>query len=273
MKKLGLNTFLLDSSYKNAYIDWLSGIRMYRLWSYLALQEIRQRYRRSTLGPFWITISMSVMILAIGPLYSTIFNSNIADYFLYLASGYVVWNLILNTINDLTDAFLSAEKFIKQIKLPYSVHIFKVIYKNIIIFVHNSLVILFVFLIYPPQSYHFLWLLPFGIILLCLNLIWVGIFVSLFCTRFRDLNQLVSNVMQILFFLTPVLWKIELLKNYQQFENINIFYHMLNVIRGPIINDSSCVFSLLVLFGIAIFGFLFSFLFFSKYRSRISYWI
>ncbi len=270
---MSLSVSIRNLSYKNAYYDLASGIRMYRLWSYLALQEIKQRYRRSTLGPFWITISMSVMIFVMGPLYSKIFNNNISDYFLYLACGYVVWNLILNTINDLTDTFLSAEKFIKQIKLPYSVFIFKVIFKNLIIFLHNSLVILFVFLIYPPLNYHFLWLLPLSFILLFINFIWIGIFLSLFCTRYRDLNQLVSNVMQILFFMTPVLWKIEMLQNYQQFENINILYHMLNIVRGPIINDSSCVFSFLILLGTGFIGILFSFMFFSKYRARISYWI
>ncbi len=263
----------LKGDKSKAYDDWRSGILGYRLWTYLGIQEIKQRYRRSTLGPFWITISMSVMIFAMGPLYSRIFNHDLADYFLYLASGYVVWNLILNTINDLTDSFLSSEKFIKQIKLPYSAYILKVIWKNLIVFAHNSLVILLVLIFYPPHEYQFFWLLPISIFLLVANFVWIGTFLSLLCTRFRDLNQLVSNLMQVTFFLTPILWKIELLGKYRRFEELNIFHHMLNVVRGPLTNDASCLNSMLILACTSIFGFILSFLFFSKYRTRISYWI
>ena len=99
--------------------DWAQGIKKRSLWSYLALQEIKRRYRRSTLGPFWITISMTIMIFAMGPLYSQIFKVNLENYFLYLSIGYIVWNLIFNTINDLTESFLSSEKFIKQIRHLY----------------------------------------------------------------------------------------------------------------------------------------------------------
>ena len=118
--------------------DWTQGIKKWSLWSFLALQEIKRRYRRSTLGPFWITISMTIMIFAMGPLYSQIFKVNLESYFLYLSIGYIVWNLIFNTINDLTESFLSSEKFIKQVRLPLSIYILKIIYKNfIVLFFYN----------------------------------------------------------------------------------------------------------------------------------------
>lgn len=256
-----------------AYNDWTQGVKKRSLWSYLALQEIKRRYRRSTLGPFWITISMTIMIFAMGPLYSQIFKVNLANYFLYLSIGYIVWNLIFNTINDLTESFLSSEKFIKQIRLPISIYILKIIYKNFIVFFHNSLVIILIYLIYPPENYEMIWLLPFGLILLFINFIWIGVFISFICTRYRDLNQLVTNLLQISFFLTPILWKISMLDQYQKLINFNFFYHLINVLRGPIISDPSSIFSFYVLSLTSFVGLILAFIFFAKYRARISYWI
>ena len=253
--------------------DWTQGIKKWSLWSFLALQEIKRRYRRSTLGPFWITISMTIMIFAMGPLYSQIFKVNLESYFLYLSIGYIVWNLIFNTINDLTESFLSSEKFIKQIRLPLSIYILKIIYKNFIVFLHNSIVILFICLIYPPQSYEMIWLLPFGLILLFMNFVWTGVFISFFCTRYRDLNQLVTNLMQISFFLTPIIWKVSMLDQHQKLTNYNFFYHLINVIRGPIISDPASILSFYILAITSFVGFILAFIFFAKYRARISYWI
>ena len=258
---------------KVALSDWNNGLKHYSLWTYLGLQDIKRRYRRSTLGPLWITVSMTIMIFAMGPLYSKIFKNELQDYILYLATGYVVWNLIVNTINELTDSFLSAEKFIKQIKLPYSVYILKIIYKNLIIFLHNTLVIILILAVYPPKYYNLIWLLPIGLLLIYINFVWIGIFISLLCTRYRDLNQIVSNVLQISFFLTPIMWKIELLGNYKELQNYNFLYHLVNVVRGPLIADPSTLYSIKVLIITSIIGSIFAFIFFAKYRSRISYWI
>ena len=258
---------------KIALNDWTQGIKKHSLWSYLAFQEIKQRYRRSTLGPFWITISMSIMIFAMGPLYSQILEMNLEYYFLYFSTGYIVWSLIFNTINELTESFLSSEKLIKQIQLPLSIYIFKIVYKNFIVFLHNLVVVFLIYLMYPPQSQEMLWMIPLGLILLFVNFCWIGIFVSFFCTRYRDLNQLLTNLMQISFFLTPILWNISKLGQYQKLENFNFFYHLINVIRGPIISDSTSIFSFYILALVGFIGLISAFVFFAKYRARISYWI
>ena len=263
----------INSKTIKSFRDWRSGVTGYRLWTYLAVQEIKQRYRRSVLGPLWITLSMSVMIFAMGPIYGKIFKHEIENYFLYLATGYIVWSLILNTVNDLTDSYLSSERFIKQIKLPYISYVLKTIWKNLIIFAHNIIVIIIVMILFPPIGYNYYWLLPASLFLLFVNFVWIGVFLSIFCTRFRDLNQLVANMMQLAFFLTPILWKIELLGEYGKLEQLNIFYHMVNATRGIFINDSSCLYSIKILCITGIIGLISSFIFFTKYRSKISYWI
>ena len=74
--------------------DLLAGIRAWRLWTMLGWNDIRQRYRRSVLGPFWITISMAVFITLLGVIYSHIFKIELKTYLPYLSLGYIIWGFI-----------------------------------------------------------------------------------------------------------------------------------------------------------------------------------
>src|SRR5262245_37934316 len=84
----------LPSQFQLAVRDIVHGAQAWRVWMMLGWQDIRQRYRRSTLGPFWITISMGAMIGGIGLLYAGMFKTSVADYFPFLALGFIVWGLM-----------------------------------------------------------------------------------------------------------------------------------------------------------------------------------
>src|SRR3989304_5582475 len=120
--------------------DMETGLRDVHVWTMLAWQEIRQRYRRSTLGPFWLTISTAAMVGGMGPLYGLIFGQDLSWYFPYLAIGFVVWQLMASIINDSTQVFIGADQFIKQIKMPFSIHVLRMVWRNAIIFAHNSVI-------------------------------------------------------------------------------------------------------------------------------------
>ena len=102
---------------KKTFSDLLEAVNLYRIWMLLSYNDIRVRYIRSSLGPFWITLSTIIMILMMGPLYGTIFGVSPSDYMLYLAVSFVIWTFISTTINEASLVFVSAEAFIKQIKL------------------------------------------------------------------------------------------------------------------------------------------------------------
>jgi ABC-type polysaccharide/polyol phosphate export permease len=258
---------------KLALSDFYSAIRLYRLWTFLAWQEIKQRYHRSLLGPLWLTISQGVLIGAIGPIYSELLKTNLSEFFRTLSIGMVLWGLISGAINDSCNAFISAEGFIKQVRLPYSLYIIKVLAKNFIIFLHNSIIIIIVLIIFPPKSFEQYYLVFFGLIILYINLFWIGLVAALLCTRFRDIAQLISNVLQLLFFVTPIMWPLELLGGRAYVVEYNIFYYFIEIVRAPLTDTSLHFFTWLIPICTAIFGFIGALLLFSKYRSRIIYWI
>src|SRR5215813_4912720 len=110
-------------SLRLAVHDITDGLSRIHIWPMLGWQEIRQRYRRSLLGPFWLTMSTGAMIAGMGPLYGRLLNQPISEYFSYLAIGFVIWILMSTVILESCTVFIAAESFIKQIRLPFTVHV------------------------------------------------------------------------------------------------------------------------------------------------------
>src|SRR5205085_8658147 len=97
-ERTGVNPAALSAAprpqWRLALDDVIGGLRAHAVWGELARMDIRQRYRRSVLGPFWITISMVIWILAIGPLYSLLLGVGSKEFIPYLAMGIISWGLV-----------------------------------------------------------------------------------------------------------------------------------------------------------------------------------
>ena len=132
----------MQKRYRLAFDDFFTALQNWQIWLLLSWQDIRLRYRRSQLGPFWITISMAVTIYTMGFLYGHIFKMNLQEYFPYLTGGMLTWALISSLLNESTNTFIEAESYIKQIKLPYTTYIFRMTTRNVIIFLHNIVIII-----------------------------------------------------------------------------------------------------------------------------------
>ena len=256
-----------------ALLDFRQAIFGQPLWLILAWQEVKQRYRRSILGPFWISFSTAITVGAMGPLYSNLLNQPLGPYFQHLSVSFVVWTFVAGFINEACAAFIGAEGFIKQMKLPYSVFILKVLAKNILIYFHNLVIVIVVLFCFPPHDF---WRLPLsflGLVLASLNLIWFGVVIGMLCARFRDIPQVVASGVQVLFFLTPIMWSIDMLGEHRAIAEWNLIYHLIEIIRTPLLGLPTNPLSWLVCGISAVVGGLVSFILFARYRSRISYWI
>ena len=253
--------------------DLKDGVSSLHVWPMLGWQEIRQRYRRSVIGPFWLTISTGAMIGGMGPLYGRLFGQDISSYFPYLAISFIVWLLIANLINDCSNAFIAAEGFIKQIRMPLTIHILRVIWKNLLIFGHNLVIVVLVFLFYPPELGWHLLQFPVALMVIAVNALWFGILVGLLCARFRDIPLIITSVVQVGFFLTPVMWKADMLGNNIWFAYINPLYHFIDIARAPLVIGGASLLSWIVVLSITVAGYAVMILMFSRFRARIAYWV
>ena len=148
--------------------DLFAGAKMYQLWGRLGWNDLLQRYQRSILGPLWLTISMGVLIGALGILYASLFKINLENYLPFLTIGFVLWQFISGILLDSCSAYVSAEGIIKQIKLPFSIHIYRLLWRNFITFLHNAVVIIIVLVYFNiGVSWQILLVLP-GLIIIIL---------------------------------------------------------------------------------------------------------
>ncbi len=113
---------------------FVEGFGKRELWLHLGWQDIKQRYRRSVLGPFWITIATGATAVAMGRLYSKLFKLELAEHLPYVTLGLIIWNLINASILEGADVFVANEGLIKQLPTPLSVHVYRLVWRQIILF-------------------------------------------------------------------------------------------------------------------------------------------
>jgi ABC-type polysaccharide/polyol phosphate export permease len=249
------------------------GIIRWRLGRLLAWQDIKQRYRRSTLGPIWLTLTSGIQMLVMGVMSSFLFNTPIDKSLPYVCAGGLFWALITNTVNEGGMLFLAAAGYITQIKICYTTFFVQIIIRNVIVFLHSFVIYICVALYYSvaPSMALLLWPVAFALVLVCIE--WIVLIVSIISARYRDTPLIVQNIFTVLFWLTPVMYFPEQLGGKARLIEFNPLAHMIELLRAPLLGGYPSLGNWLVCIGVAIFGWAMAFLFFARFRSRIVFWL
>lgn len=253
--------------------DFCAGAQAYRIWARLGWQDIRQRYRRSILGPLWITISAAAMIGGIGFMYSGLLKQSTDDYVPFLAVGMLVWMLIAALINESCTAFIGADQFIKQIKLPLTVHVWRMVWRNLIIFAHNLVILVPVFVIYRRPIDAGALLAVLGLAAILVNGYLLGVGLGLLCARFRDVPPIVASMVQLVFFLTPVMFPTRSLGSHVWVAEVNPFFHFLQVVRAPLLQQDVAASTWATVAALTFANAAVTTALFIRYRGRVAYWV
>ncbi len=250
----------------DAFVQW-------RLWTMLGWNDIRQRYRRSVIGPFWITLSTALFVALLGVIYAKIFQMQIADYLPYVAMGIITWGFISGAATDCCGAFLEGGGIIKQIKLPQSLFVLRVIWRSFIILLHTIVLIVPLALIFKIRMGPVALLALPGLALVFVNQIWLGIVIGVLATRYRDMVQLINTTIQITMFATPIMWPVSALHGAHFIADVNPAYHLIELVRTPLLGTAPAALSWLVVSGICIPGYALAALLLWRARDRIVYWL
>jgi ABC-2 type transport system permease protein/lipopolysaccharide transport system permease protein len=260
-------------AYWNAFEDFRSALALWQLWGRLGWNDILARYRRSILGPFWLTASMGIMVIALGMLYAQLFATPIDDLMPHVCVGLLIWNFISSFITEGGTLFIGAESYIKQVRLPYFCYVYRSAWSKLIILAHNSVIYLGVLLYFHIWPGAVALLAIPALMIVLLNGALATLFIGMVSARFRDVPQLVNSIVQIVFFITPIFWKPELLKGRTFVADFNPFFHLLEVVRAPLLGSVPSVTSYYAVVFITLINFLVVSAFFTRFRSRISYWV
>ncbi|GAB2980831.1 ABC transporter permease [Amycolatopsis acidiphila] len=292
-------------SFARAFEDIREGFSQRELWSHLGWQDIKQRYRRSVIGPFWITISQGVISLGLGLLYSQLWGLHTSTFLPYISTGFIVWTFISGCLSEGMETFISNEGLIKQIRAPLTVYALRTVWRQTLMFAHNLIVVVIIDAIFfgslshsyglttgtcgpdspichPGLGLYSLSAIP-AFFLLAFNAWWITLLLGIISTRYRDIPQVINSLIQLLFYMTPIVWPIDQLYGHGArsalaswvvpIVHLNPFYHFVQILRAPLIGQAVNPWSWVVVGGITVVGWLLALVAMRNYRARVSYWV
>jgi ABC-2 type transport system permease protein len=283
-------------SWARAVADIRDGLRERELWSHLGWQDIKQRYRRSVIGPLWITISMAVTALALGILNAALFGSQISTVLPSITVGLIVWSFVSGCILEGADTFISNEGLIKHLPAPLMVYVLRTVWRQILLFAHNLVVYVLVAGIFvwaidkpyqviqhgltqPGLSWEIIFAIP-AFTLIVLNAGWVTLVFGITATRFRDIPPVVQSFMTLIFYMTPIMWQTDTLYVVSgrhsvaaQLIVLNPFYHVVEILKAPLVGLQQSWTHWAVVGGFTVVGWALALLALRNYRARVSYWV
>jgi ABC-type polysaccharide/polyol phosphate export permease len=244
-------------------------------WGTLAWNDIKLRYRRTTLGPFWITSGLGATVFSVGILYGILFGNDLSRYLPYFAAGLVVWVFIGTTLGDGCAVYISAAAIIRAVPVAPAVHVCRLLTRQFIMFMHNLSIILLLWLLFPwPLGGAFLLIVP-GLVLNIIVLLGAVSTLGIIAARFRDIQLIISTLLQLVFLLTPIMWEAKELSNasISYVAGMNPFFHLIEIVRRPLLGEAPTLASW-VYSGIAaaVCGFV-GVLSYARYRHRVAFWL
>jgi len=253
--------------------DFMAGMRGWRISGMLAWQDIKQRYRRSTLGPIWLTLSSGVQMLTMSMVSSFLFQSSIEKSMPYVCAGMLFWVLITQLINDGAAMFVSAATFISQIKTPLTIFIVQAIWRNLIVAAHNSIIYVIIALLFAVVPSPSLLFFPVALVLVIFSVSWMMVISAVVSARFRDVPVIIQNILNVGFWFTPLMYFPEQLGKNKWIVDYNPFTHMVALLRDPLLGVEPTWENWVVVVVIGIVGWIGTFLFFARFRARVVYWL
>jgi ABC-type polysaccharide/polyol phosphate export permease len=264
---------MTNSESNRAWSDlWSIGTNSF-VWRALAWADIRSKYRFSTLGTFWITLSMGVSAVSIGLIYGQFFGQDLQTYLPYFTAGMIIWTFIASAISESTQTLIGASAWIKGASLPVSFHIMRMLQRNFIIMLHNMVILVALWLYFRWDLKPEALLSIVGLGITYVFLIGVSMVIAYACVRYRDIPPAVLALMQFVFFASPIIWQPEQLKVGQFLLKWNPVVYLLAVTRDPLIGRPVGLADFAIAAVLALISLAVGALVYRRYRGRVAYWV
>jgi len=259
---------------RRAIDDVIEGTLTWRPWYVLGLSEMRHRYRRSMLGPFWITATMGVQAFVMGVLLSFLFKTDVNKFLPFVCVSLVTWTFIMTCLNEGASGFIAMSSAITQVRRPLWTYVMLILWRNGLIYGHTIPVFFvpaIVLGIYPSWTYL---LIPLGLALLVANAGWMALAAGLISARFRDVPMIIANLLNVLVWLTPVYYHPDQLgANTRAILQLNPLTSIIEVARAPFLNQVPPLTMWVTAAGVALFGWMLTLALFARTRARVPFWV
>lgn len=221
--------------------EFLKAAKLWRVWLHMGLQDVKSRFRNSVLGPTWILINLGAVIAAVGLIYGRLFHQPMNEFLPFLTLGLVIWAFISSSLVDACHAFVVAEGYIKQFPFPKVIYLYRAMVPYIVVFLIGLVVFAGTMILYGRSvGWGALWAIPGFVLFVAINFCHVVIVAHL-GARFRDLPHLLGSLVQIAFYLTPVIFTVTMLKDrgLAFVYMLNPLYYLIEIVRYPLLNSDA----------------------------------
>lgn len=262
----------MDYLVKAIFLDQQLLLRI-AAWIRLGWYDIRSKYRRTFLGPLWIALTTGFSVGCLGFVYGSLFQIQWRSYLPYVTAGLICWILISTLLLECNTAFIMYKHVFHSFKLePILPHI-RIVFRVHMEFIHNLLVFIAVAIVCntsigPTQ----LLMLPAFTVYL-INGLCFGFLFSLLCARFRDIQQLFSALISVLFLVTPILWYPDMLGERGNIAQFNPLTHYIAILREPMLGQFPPKISWLIVALLTTFSILITMLVYKKIRNKVIFWL
>lgn len=259
--------------FAKALRDIRDGLRLTPVWGYLALRDIRARYRRTLLGPLWVAGGTIATALGLAIVFGGLFGQPLEVALPYIASGILAYTFIASLSFDASTVMISAGGAIKSLPLPHTFHLWRFAANSVLVFVHNMVAFLVMVLVLTRAVPLSLVLIPALLLVAAAALVW-GLVISVVSARFRDIQYLLGYLSLVLFFLTPVFWRLsDLPPARAALMAYNPLLYMVELARKPMLGELPTALDWIVTAGVLGVGMVVALLVFIPSRKRLVFWV
>ena len=255
--------------------DIAEGIRRWRSWTYLAVESVKNQYRRTVIGPWWLTLQTAAYVLGLAILFGSIFRQPLDEFVPYVGGGFIGFTLLAGLTRQAADVFIDNASTITSTRQPLSVLVFRGAMVELLQFGHNLVIIgAFVAVGVVPLSPKLLLVVP-AVLIILVNGLAMGLWLGPTVARFRDVGPFVTSILQVMMFFTPVFWQVDEIHpdSRNALVGWNPFAYLLGLFRDPLLGEVPSAATWTGVAAVTAANVVLAFWVFARTRSRLPYWV
>ncbi len=260
---------------RDDFKDIIDGFANMRTAIWLASEDMRQRYTRTALGPWWGILSNIVFVGAMGITFGALFGQPIATYLPYVAASMACWTFINGVVVEAPASFVRGAGIVTSYPIPLSTMAIRSVADKFALFGHFIAVyaLLALWLKVPVTLLSFVFIVP-ALLLYAVAGYGFSLGLGMLGARYRDISPALGSLMMLAFMITPVFWqKVGMTPNSHWLIDFNPFYHLVEIGRAPLLGYHATLTNWLVSGSVAVVILVSGILVFASMRRKIYYWM
>ncbi len=183
------------------------------LWA-MTEKEIKARYKMAIFGFLWLFLNPLLQMVVVGVVFQFFIPVKVDNYFVFLFAGLLPWNFFSTTVIKCTSSIVNERTLIQKARFPREAIVLSIVLSNFLNLFLSMVLFLGVLIILRVDFWPHIILLPIVMLWLLLLTAGLSLLAAALNVKYRDINFIIQAVMPLWFYLTPIIYTINLLPEY-----------------------------------------------------------